>query len=102
MKRIIRTKSADIFFDKKFKNKKFKKTYEEISPLLDIAMVITKARNKIGLSQAELAKKLKTTQSVISRIENGNQNISLNMLAKIAQVLDCHLSVKLTPHKLAA
>ena len=44
-------------------------------------------REKAGLSQKDLALKLKTTQSVISRIENGKQNISLDMLQKIANAL---------------
>ncbi len=54
---------------------------------LELAIQIANEREKAGLSQKELAKKLKTTQSVISRIENGKQNISLDMLQKIANAL---------------
>ena len=97
-----KTKSVHDFFRKKFQKKSFVKAYEEISPLMDIAIAISKARNVVGLSQAELAKKLKTAQSVVSRIENGNQNLSVQMLAKIARVLNCDLMMRLKPHKLAA
>lgn len=102
MKKTPQTKSISDFFNKKIQNKNFAKAYEEISPLMDIAITIVKARNKAGFSQADLAKKLKTSQSVISRIENGNQNLSVKMLARIAQTLNCNLSVSLKPQKLAA
>ena len=102
MKTKIKTKSVREFFKKKFHEKNFVKAYEEAEPLMTVAIAIAEARNKVGLSQAELAKQLHTAQSVISRIENGNQNLSVKMLIKIAQVLHCHLSVHLKPQKLAA
>ena len=97
-----KTKSVHAFFRKKFHEKGFAKAYEDMGPLMDIALAIVEARNKAGLSQTELARKLRTTQSVISRIENGNQNISMKILAKIAQILGCDLMVHLKPHRLAA
>lgn len=102
MKKRPLTKSVQGYFKKKFQDKSFAKAYEQMDPLLEIAMTISKARNEAGLSQIELAKKLKTTQSVISRIEHGNQNLSVNMLARIAAILGCDLSVSLKPHKMAA
>ena len=65
-------------FDKKFSAAKIR---------LEFAIQIANEREKAGLSQKDLAQKLKTTQSVISRIENGKQNISLDMLQKIADAL---------------
>lgn len=102
MKKKPKTKSIHGFFQKKFHEKRFAKAYEETSPLMDVAIAIVEARNKAGLSQADLAKKLSTTQSVISRIENGNQNLSMKILVKIAQILKCDLAVHLTPHRMAA
>jgi len=40
------------------------------------------------MTQAELAKKLNTSQSAINRIEKGNQNISIELLSRISDVLD--------------
>ena len=54
---------------------------------LALAIQIAEEREKAGISQKELASKLNTSQSVISRIENGKQNISLDMLQKIAEAL---------------
>ncbi len=102
MKRKPRTKAVYGFFRKKFQESGFVKAYETESPLMDVALAVVEARDKAGLSQVELAKKLGTTQSVISRIENGNQNLSVQILAKIAQILCCDLTVALRPHKMAA
>jgi len=102
MKTKPKTKSIQAFFSKKFNEREFRKAYEDIGLLMDIAISVSQARNKRGLSQSDLAKSLKTTQSVVSRIENGNQNLSLKMLMKIALVLDCDLSFDLKPHKMAA
>lgn len=102
MKRKPNTQSVRHFFNKKFQEKAFIKAYHEVSLLMDIAILISKARNRAGLSQSDLARKLKTSQSVVSRIEHGNQNLSVKMLAKIARVLDCDLLVSLRAHKLAA
>ncbi len=62
---------------------------------LEIALQITKARQEQGLTQKDFAKKLKTKQSVVSRIENGNQNITLDLLIRIMNILkkDIHFQI---------
>lgn len=52
-----------------------------------IGTLIQETRQSRGLTQAELAKELNTSQSAINRIEKGGQNISLDMLARISEVL---------------
>jgi len=54
---------------------------------LELALQISKVRQEEGITQTELAELLKTKQSVISRIERGNQNITIDLLYRIAQVL---------------
>lgn len=98
----MKTKSTKNLFKKRLKKKSFAKAYQEVEFLTHIGLTIAKYRDKAGLTQGQLAKKLKTTQSVISRIENGNQNLSVTMLAKIAQVLRCELFVKLKPTQMVA
>ncbi|OGF34841.1 hypothetical protein A2482_02080 [Candidatus Falkowbacteria bacterium RIFOXYC2_FULL_48_21] len=53
--------------------------------------MVKEARVSKGLSQAELAKKLKTHQSVIARLENSSANISLGFLDKVAKALNTRL-----------
>ena len=52
-----------------------------------IGTLIQENRQAKGLTQAQLAKALGTSQSAINRIEKGGQNISLEMLARISDVL---------------
>lgn len=56
-----------------------------------IGALIARIRGQKGLTQKELAKKLGTSQSAINRIEAGKQNVTLEMLARISDVLDKEL-----------
>lgn len=56
-----------------------------------IGALIAHARTQRGLTQKELADKLKTSQSAINRIEAGHQNITLEMLGRISDVLNKEL-----------
>lgn len=53
--------------------------------------LIQQSRVSRGMTQAELAKALGTSQSAINRIEKGGQNVSLEMLARISDVLSSTL-----------
>ncbi len=67
---------------------------------LDIAGQIYDLRTQAGLSQAQLAKLVGTTQSVISRLEDADYNgHSFNMLRRIASALHCRVEVRLVPEK---
>lgn len=55
--------------------------------LQSIGELIHDLRNERGITQKDLATKIGTTQSAIARIENGGQNISTEMLAKISKAL---------------
>lgn len=56
-----------------------------------IGTLIQETRQSRGMTQAELAKELGTSQSAINRIEKGGQNISLDMLARISDVLSSQI-----------
>lgn len=56
-----------------------------------IGKLIQEARISRGLTQAELAKELSTSQSAVNRIEKGGQNISLEMIARISDVLSSNI-----------
>ena len=64
----------------------------------EVAQKIYDLRKEAGLSQKELAKKIETTQSVISRLEDSDyQGHSLQMLSRIAKVLNRHVSIQMKP-----
>ncbi|HUY53032.1 MAG TPA: UDP-N-acetylglucosamine 1-carboxyvinyltransferase [Candidatus Dormibacteraeota bacterium] len=56
-----------------------------------IGQLIYQIRQDRGLTQTEFAKRLKTSQSAINRIENGNQNLSIDTLGRISDVLNKQL-----------
>ena len=56
--------------------------------LQKIGNLIAENRQKQGLTQTQLAEAIGTSQSAINRIENGGQNISIEMIARISEVLN--------------
>lgn len=76
------------------KNKTFRKAYEQESQRLEIAYRILQLRKKQKLSQKELARKLDTTQSVVARMEAGQQNFTTDTLQKIASVFKRELKIE--------
>ena len=67
---------------------------------LDIARKIYELRTKARLSQAELAKKVGTTQSVISRLEDADYDgHSLAMLRRIASALEKRVEIRFVPER---
>jgi ribosome-binding protein aMBF1 (putative translation factor) len=62
-----------------------------------IAEQVADRRKELGLSQAELAELVTTTQSAIARLESGGRPPRIDTLLRIANALDCELLVKLRP-----
>lgn len=52
-----------------------------------IGKIITENRLRLGLSQVQLAELAGTSQSAINRIENGKQNVSIDMVERLAEIL---------------
>ena len=87
--------SLDEVFSKSEKDPKWAAAYEKAGIGVRMAIQIAKAREKAKLTQGQLAKAIGTTQSVISRIERANQNLTLETLSKIADALHSDLLVQL-------
>lgn len=75
------------------KDPEVRKVLKEIEPEYQIARAIIKARIKTGLTQKQLALKLNTQQSVISRAEKGGTLPSLTFLKRLAKELNVSLHV---------
>ena len=76
------------------KDKEFRKYFDEEGRKLEIGYKIAQLRNKLGLSQSQLAEKIHTSQTVISRLESGDYwQCSLRTLEKIALATDTHLNI---------
>jgi ribosome-binding protein aMBF1 (putative translation factor) len=71
-----------------------KKEYENLETLYEIKKQIIKLRLEQGLSQKELAEKVGTKQSAISRLENDDYNPSVEFLSKVANALGKKLEIR--------
>jgi ribosome-binding protein aMBF1 (putative translation factor) len=86
---------GDAYISECLKDPAFKEVWEEESLKIQIALSVHSRRKEKGLSQAKLAKQAKTTQAVISNIEHGEVSIGLDLLQRIAHVLDFRVSLTL-------
>ncbi|MDD3241132.1 MAG: helix-turn-helix transcriptional regulator [Lachnospira sp.] len=73
----------------------FQQEYEKLRPRYEIITQIIEARKEQKMTQSDLAKKVGTQKSNISRLESGNYNPSLDFLIKVAQCLGKDLTVKM-------
>lgn len=79
---------------RKAKDPEFAKDYEIGYQEFKIGVMLKMAREEAGLTQEQLAEKLKTKKSAISRIENHAVDIKLSTLEKIARALGKTLRVE--------
>jgi ribosome-binding protein aMBF1 (putative translation factor) len=87
LKRYIKErKSHDIVFAAGFDT-----GYEQFK----VGVEIRQAREKAGLTQEELARRLKTKKTAISRIENHAEDIKLSTLERVAVALGKRLEVRI-------
>ncbi|MEQ8226391.1 MAG: helix-turn-helix transcriptional regulator [Candidatus Eremiobacterota bacterium] len=75
------------------KDPAFAKEVKELEPEYEIISQIIKARLEQNITQKELAQKIGTRQSNISRLEGGNYNPSLHFLKKLARGLGKELHI---------
>lgn len=96
-------RTAPYKFDIEKEGPRFKKLFYEELSRLGLAHRIAELREKCGLTQAQLARKVGTTQAGISRLENPNyRNYSLKTLEKVAFALNARLKVDLEEKRRAA
>jgi predicted transcriptional regulator len=88
------TRIADLK-KKLMENPEFREEYEKADAEFQLIEALIRARAKANLSQAELAKKIGTTQSAIARLEGGGVSPSLNTLRRYAEATGSKLEINL-------
>ena len=78
------------------KDATFAEGYESGYSDLKLGVMLRQARESAGFTQEELAKKLKTKKSAISRIENHAEDIRLSTLEKVAEALGKTLKLSMS------
>jgi len=74
-------------------DKEIKKAYDEFKPEFDLVRIIIKKRIEQGLTQKELAYRVGTKQSSISRFESGSYNPTISFLKRLANALNVRLKI---------
>jgi HTH-type transcriptional regulator / antitoxin HipB len=72
---------------RKKRDKKFADGFEEGYLNFEVGILLRQAREEAGITQETIARKLKTTKSAISRMENHAEDIRLSTLNKYAKAL---------------
>ncbi len=89
----------DTLHKKWMKDPAYRKEYEALEEEFALAAAVAKARLRSGLSQAQLARRMKTTQSTIARLESGRGQPSTRTLDRFAKATGHRLKISFVPVK---
>jgi len=99
--RKFRSKASQFLYNRYFAgDDKREQEYEDVVMNAEIARKIYRLRTKAGLTQQELADRVGTSKSAISRLEDADyEGHSLTMLKRLADALDKRVEVRFLPAK---
>lgn len=77
------------------RNAEFQRAYERLKPEFAMARKLILARSRAGLSQAEVARRMGTSQSAVARLESGTRLPAMSSLKRYAEAVGCTLELRL-------
>jgi ribosome-binding protein aMBF1 (putative translation factor) len=89
------TKRLQTIKKKMLADREVRAAYDALADEFDLARELVAARVRAGLTQAEVAARMGTTQSVVARLESGAQMPSVNTLLKFAKATRSRPIIKL-------
>ncbi len=81
--------------ERKKRDRKFAEGFDEGYEQFKVGVMLRQAREAAGLTQEELARRLKTKKTAISRIENHAEDIKLSTLERVAAALGRRLQISI-------
>jgi transcriptional regulator with XRE-family HTH domain len=87
----------DTLHKKWMKNPEYRAEYDALEEEFALALEVAKARARAGLTQAELARKMKTSQSTVARLESGHGRPSTRTLDRFAEATGHRLKISFEP-----
>lgn len=92
----------DRYLEEQLKDPAFAQRFEKAGDSWGVALQIAALRQRAGLSQKDLARRLHTSQQNVSRLESPSyEGHSLTMLRRVAEVLDATVRVTIAPKRRA-
>ncbi len=87
----------NVLHKKWMKDPEYRKEYDALEDEFALIAAVAKARARAGLSQAQLAKRMKTTQSTVARLESGRGKPSTRTLTRFAKATGHKLKISFEP-----
>jgi len=81
------------------KEPSYKKAYDALEEEFVLASAVMDVRNRAGLTQEELARKMGTTQPVVARLESGRTRPSMRTLERLAAATGSRLLISFEPRE---
>lgn len=79
------------------KDANYRAEYDALEDEFSVIAAIAKARRRAGLSQAELARRMNTTQSTVARLDSGRGQPSTRTLLRFAKATGHRLKISFQP-----
>ena len=75
----------------------YREAYDKLAPEFRLAKALIEARTNAGLTQAQMAERMHTTQSVVARLESGRAHPSTRTLESFAKAAGVRLKISFEP-----
>lgn len=81
------------------KDPEYRRAYRLLKPRYDVVRELITLRRRLGVSQEELARRARTHQSRISKIETADHDVTLSTLTALADALGADVDIRLIPRE---
>jgi len=88
---------VDDLHKKWMKDSRYRREYEALEEEFSLVAAMIEARTRAGLTQEQVARRMKTTQAVIARLEGGGSKPSTRTLERYAEATGSRLKITFEP-----
>ena len=81
------------------KDPKYRREYEALEEEFSLVAALIEARTRAGLTQKQVARRMKTTQAVVARLEGGGSKPSTRTLERYAEATGSRLRITFEPER---
>jgi ribosome-binding protein aMBF1 (putative translation factor) len=91
--------TVDDLHKKWMKNPKYRREYYTLEEEFSLSAALIEARSRAGLTQEQVAQRMKTTRAIIARLEGGGSMPSTRTLEKYAKATGSRLKISFEPEE---
>jgi len=90
---------VDDLHRKWMKDAKYRREYDALQEEFSLVAALIQARTRAGLTQEQVARRMKTTQAVVARLESGGSKPSTRTLERNADATGSRLRISFEPEE---